>query len=189
MVAVLGSTGIKLITGEEFSRMDVPDHYELVRGRILPIPPPSHGHGRVEFNIAGPVYVFLQSNRLGTMAIGESGLYTGRNPDTVRGTDLTYVSNERLALRDRSLAYLDVAPDWITEVLSPSNTEAYIQEKLSEYFNIQVRMVWLVDLEARCVQVYRSLTEVRTFLEKDIITGEDVLPGFSMPVVKIFENL
>ena len=123
------------------------------------------------------------------MAIGDAGFYTERNPDTVRGADLSFTTNERLAKRDMTKAYLDVAPDWITEVLSPSNTEALIQEKLVEYFNINVRMVWLVDPESRCVHVYRSLTDVRTFHETDILTGEDILPGFSMPVAMIFENL
>jgi Uma2 family endonuclease len=123
------------------------------------------------------------------MAVGDSGLYTERDPDTVRGTDLCFTSNERLLERDKSKAYLDVAPDWITEVKSPSNTEAYIQEKLAEYFAINVRMVWLVDPEERCVHVYRSMTDIRTFNEGDTITGEDVLPGFTLPVAKIFENL
>ena len=71
----------------------------------------------------------------------------------------------------------------------PSNTDVYIQEKLEEYFAINVRMVWLVAPEARCVHVYRSLTDIRTFKETDTLTGGDVLPGFEMPVAKIFENL
>ena len=188
MATVITPTAINLITGEEFARMDVPDYYELVRGRIVPMPPPNYTHGSVESNIHGHVFVFLQANPGGRLATGEVGLYTGRNPDTVRGADFTFTTLERLAKRDKSLAYLDVAPDWITEVLSPSNTDVYIQDKLAEYFNIGVRMVWLVDPEARCVHVYRSLTDVRTFQEKDTITGEDVLPGFSIQVAKFFEN-
>lgn len=189
MATVTTPTEIKLITGEEFALTDVPDYYELVRGRIVPMPPPTHGHGRAGFNIAGPAFVFLQTNPLGQMAIGDSGIYTERDPDTVRGADLYFVSNLRLAKRDKTKGYLTVAPDWITEVRSPSNTDAYIEEKLGEYFNIGVRMVWLVDPEARCVHVYRSLKDVRTFHENDTVGGEDVLPGFSLPVAKIFENL
>jgi Uma2 family endonuclease len=178
-----------LITGEEFARTDVPDYFELVRGRIVPMPPPTHGHGRVEFNIAGPVYVYLQAHPLGTVAVGEAGIYTERDPDTVRGVDFYFITHERLAKRDKSKGYLTVAPDWITEVLSPSNTEALVKEKLEEYFAINVRMVWLADADAKCVHVYRSLTDIHTFHENDTITGEDVLPGFTLAVAKIFENL
>ena len=153
------------------------------------MPPPNLNHGSVEFNIAGPVFVFLQTHPLGRMVIGESGIYTERDPDTVRGVDLYFISHEHFAKRDKAKGYLTVAPDWITEVKSPSNTEAYIQEKLAEYFAINVRMVWLADPEERCVHVYRSLTDIRTFNEGDTITGEDVLPGFTLPVAKIFENL
>jgi Uma2 family endonuclease len=189
MASVITPTAYKLITGEEFALMDVPEYYELVRGRIVPMPPPNHGHGKVEFNIAGPVFVFLQSNPLGHMAIGDSGVYTERDPDTVRGTDLNFTSNERLAKRDPSKAYLDVAPDWITEILSPSNTKTQVDDKLEEYFAIKVRTVWLVDPEERCVHVYRSLTDVKILHEADTITGEDVLPGFEIQVARFFENI
>jgi len=153
------------------------------------MPPPNYDHGSVEANICGHVFLFLQTHKLGRLATGETGVYTKRNPDTVRGVDFTFTSHDRLAKRDTTKAYLDVAPDWITEVKSPSNTAGYIQEKLDEYFNIDVRMVWIADPESRCVHVYRSLTDIRTFHENDTITGEDVLPGFAIQVAKFFENL
>ena len=189
MATITTPTAVKFMTGEEFALTDCPDSYELVRGRIVPMPPPNLNHGQVEGNIVGHVFVFLQSHKTGRVVCGDSGVYTGRDPDTVRGVDLYYISNERFAKRDTTKNYLTVAPDWIAEVKSPSNTEGYIQEKIAEYFNINVRMVWLVDPEERCVHVYRSLTDVRTFHEEDTITGEEVLPGFSLQVAKIFENL
>ncbi len=152
------------------------------------MPPPSFDHGGVESNIHGAAFIFLQAHDLGILRVGESGLYTRRDPDTVRGVDLYFISHERLAKRDRKLVYLDVAPDWITEVLSPSNRDIHVQEKITEYFAINVRMVWLVDPDERCVHVYRSLTQIRTFHENDIVTGEDVLPGFEIQVAKIFET-
>ena len=189
MATVITPPANQLITGEEFALMDVPDHYELVRGRIVPMPPPNYEHGTVEANICGHVFIFLQSHKLGRCATGEVGVYTKRNPDSVRGIDFMYTSYERLAKRDTTLFYLNVAPDSITEVLSPSNSVAYVEEKLEEYFNIDVRMVWLADPENRCVHVYRSLTDVRTLQCGDTITGEDILPGFSIQVAQIFENL
>jgi Uma2 family endonuclease len=189
MATVITPTANQLITGEEFALMDVPDHYELVRGRIVPMPPPNYDHGSVEAIICGEVYIFLKTHKFGRLCAGETGVYTARNPDTVRGTDMMYITNERLALRDTSLRYLNVAPDWITEVLSPSNTKAEVDEKLEEYFAINVRMVWLADPDARCVHVYRSLTDIRTLHESDTLSGEDVLPGFTLPVATIFENL
>lgn len=189
MATAITPTATELMTGEEFALTDVPNYYELVRGRIVSMRPPNLNHGTVEINIGGHVFMFLQIHKFGRLVGGDSGVYTGRDPDTVRGADLYYVSNERLAKRDMTKAYLTVAPDWITEVLSPSNTKADMQEKLAEYFNINIRMVWLVDPERRCVHVYRSLTDTRTFYEGDTITGEEVLPDFTLQVAKIFENL
>jgi Uma2 family endonuclease len=183
-------TANQAITGEEFALMEDPDSYELVLGRIVFMaPPPGSDHGGVESNLHGHVFVYLQRHRTGVLRVGESGIYTSRDPDTVRGVDLYFISHERFAQRDRTLKYLDVAPDWITEVLSPSNAEAHVKEKLAEYFAIHVRMVWLIDPVERCVHVYRSLTDVQIFLENDSVGGEDVLPGFTIQVAKLFENL
>lgn len=179
----------KLITGEEFALMDIPYPCELVRGRIVRMPPPNYDHSSIELNVGAPLHAFVQTHHLGRLGIGDGGLYTKRNPDTVRGADLTFTTHERLAQRDTTKAYLDVAPDLVAEVLSPSNTVALVKEKLEEYFAINVRIVWLVDPEARCVHVYRSMTDIRTFQENDTITGEDVLPGFEIQVAKFFENL
>lgn len=61
-------------------------------------------------------------------------------------------------------------------------------QKLREYFAIGVRLVWVVDPDARLIYAYRSLTDVREFTEADTLTGDDVLPGFAAPVAHLFED-
>jgi Uma2 family endonuclease len=79
-----------------------------------------------------------------------------------------------------------MAPDLCVEVLSPSNRMARIREKLAEYFQRGVRMVWIADPEDRTVAVYRSPEEGRILHETATLTGEDVLPGFSCQVADLF---
>ena len=190
MASVITPTESRLITGEEFARMDHAERCELVKGRIVPMPPPPNSdHSRVEASISFALFAFVRENKLGHIGTGEGGVYTGLNPDTVRGADITFISNDRNAKRDPTKTYLDVGPDLIVEVLSPSNSMSEMMEKLREYFEIDVRLVWLVDPEPRRVYAYRSLTDVRTFNETDTITGDDVLPGFSVEVARFFENV
>jgi Uma2 family endonuclease len=111
---------------------------------------------------------------------------TDRDPDTVRGSDVSYWSTERLPLDQEPEGYPDVAPDLAVEVLSPSNRMARVREKMRELFERSVRMIWVVDPEDRTVTVYRSLNEGRVLHESAKLQGEDVLAGFACPVADFF---
>ncbi len=73
------------------------------------------------------------------------------------------------------------------EVLSPHDSAAGLTQKLREYFAIGVRLVWVADPDARAVLAYRSLTDVREIRENDRLSGDDVLPGFDVAAVSLFE--
>lgn len=81
-----------------------------------------------------------------------------------------------------------MAPDLVVEVLSPEDRVADLTRKLREYFEIGVRLVWVVDPGTRSVFAYRALTDVREFRDSDRLPGDDVLPGFEVPVAQLFEE-
>ena len=72
--------------------------------------------------------------------------------------------------------------------MSPDDRWSEVTQKLREYFSIGVRLVWVADPATRTVYAYRSLTDVREFSETATLTGDDVLPGFSVPVSALFEE-
>ena len=123
---------------------------------------------------------FVEEHGLGTVMCNDVGVITERDPDSVRGPDVAYWSHERL--KEIPLGYIEVAPDLIVEVLSPSNTSKKIREKLAEYFTKGVRMVWVIAPEDRTLTIYRTPDEGRLLHETATVTGEDVLPGFSCRV-------
>ena len=88
----------------------------------------------------------------------------------------------------RSSGFLDVAPDLVVEILSPNDTVGELTQKLREYFAIGVMLVWVADPGAKCVFSYRSLTDVREFREPHLLEGDNVLPGFEVPVALLFEE-
>ncbi len=98
------------------------------------------------------------------------------------------MSHDRLAQRKSKQGYLDVAPELVVEVLSPDDSWSNVTQKLREYFAAGVELVWVADPASRSVHAYRSLTDVREFSSADTLTGDDVLPGFSVPVDKLFEE-
>jgi Uma2 family endonuclease len=158
---------------------------ELIEGKRVYMSPTSYRHGRIELKIGRLLDRFVEQHRLGQVMVGEVGIYTRRHPDTVRGADVAFISNERLS-QAQSENYLDVAPELIVEILSPNDRWRDVTDKLDEYFAVGVWGVWIVDPERRQVLAYRSPTEAKRFVAGDMLTGEKVLPGFSVPVDDLF---
>ena len=177
-----------LLTGEEALALGDIGSYELIEGRIVYTSPTGVAHGDYESNFVEFLKAFVRKNKLGKVVSGEVGLYTHRNPDTVRGADVAFISNDRYAQRQQQSGFLDVAPELIVEILSPDDRWSEVKQKLKEYFSIGVKLVWVADPADKTVYAYRSLTDVREFTAADALTGDDVLPGFSVQVAELFEE-
>jgi Uma2 family endonuclease len=176
------------ITGEELQHMSDLGPCELIDGRIVPMSPASDEHGRIEVNFAVALKQFVKDRGLGLVVGGEVGIFTQGNPDRVRAADVAYISHERHARRGRSAGFLDVAPELVVEILSPTDSAGDLTQKLREYFAAGVRLVWVADPATRSVLAYRSITDVRELRDADRLTGEDVLPGFEVAVAALFDE-
>jgi len=180
------STATKPITGEELFEMPGTDRCELVEGEIKQMSPTGRQHGRIESKLSRYLDEFVADRDLGEVMVGEVGIYTGRDPDTVRGADVLFISHERL--KDASPeGFLDVAPELIVEIMSPSNAWEDVRQKIEEYFGIGVKHVWIVEPINRAVQIYRSRDAVRTLSEDDTLKGDGILDGFAIAVRALFE--
>ena len=188
MAVVIEQRTDTLVTGEEALALGDIGPYELVEGRIVPMSPTADEHAGYESNFDEYIKAFVRQHKLGKVRVGEVGIYIRRNPDTVRAADVAFISNERYAQRKKKRGYLDVAPDLVVEILSPDDRWSDITQKLREYFSIGVKLVWAADPASRTVYAYRSLTDVREFKGTDSLPGDDVLPGFNVPVAALFEE-
>jgi Uma2 family endonuclease len=178
----------KLLTVDEFMRLPNPpdgSRQELVRGEIVTMAARGFRHGICQLNAASLLHAYARASGTGRVT-PESGVITERDPDTVRGPDVAFWSFERLPASSVPEAYPEVAPDMVVEVISATKRLAKVIEKLPEYFEIGVRIVWIVDSEDSTVRVYRSLEEGRILHTNATLSGEDVLPGFSCKVAELF---
>ncbi len=179
----------ELITAEQFVEMTFDAPVELVRGEIIEMARPGLRHGTVCSNVHHPVKSWSRSTNLGIVATNDTGVVTERNPDTVRGPDLLYISRERLPGGVVTSGILEIAPDLAIEVLSPSDVWKDVLEKISEYFAAGGRAVWVVDPEDKTVHVFRPDAKPRKLSGVDVLESRDVLPGFSCQVAQFFENI
>ena len=179
------------MTAEEFFLTKDPPGVvtELVRGKVVCMPPPGTSHGKWALRVAADVERFSTEHRLGEV-VGEAGFRLAKDPDTVRGVDAAFISYEQLAGRELpESGYLDGAPTLAVEVISPSNTERDVAEKIAEYFGAGAQRVWEVRPRLKLVTVHRRGAEPRTVDRTGILSSDDAgfaVEGFSLPVAAIF---
>jgi len=179
----------RLISGEEL--LDHPEwgHCELVRGKVVPVSPPRFEHGFVTNWLAFKITAFVTRQRLGKVTVADAGIYTARNPDTVRGPDVAYFSKERLKKERRPVGYSTVAPDLCVEIVSPRDRWSDITEKVNEYLAIGVRLVWVIDPARRKAHVYAPKMPPQVLQGKEKLDRETVLPGFKLSIEELFSEL
>jgi Uma2 family endonuclease len=111
-------------------------------------------------------------------------------PRLVRGPDVCFTSWEKRPERTvPGKPIADLIPDLVVEVLSPKNTRGEIARKLKEYFFAGVRLAWVIDPATRSAHVYASPDAKTVVAEKGTLDGGEVLPGFTLPLAKLFERL
>jgi Uma2 family endonuclease len=110
-------------------------------------------------------------------------------PRQVRLPDVTFVSWKQFPSRKiPKNPILRGHPDLAVEVLSKSNTRQEMKRTLKEYFKAGTQLVWIVDPPTKTVAVYNSPTTRRVVKLKDSLDGGDVLPGFKLPLSRIFRE-
>jgi Uma2 family endonuclease len=160
--------------------------HELVAGLIVAEPLPFARHDRVRRRLETLLEEFVASPRLGEV-FGEAGYLLARNPDTVRGPDLSFVRAERLVDFDDT-RFFRGAPDLAVEILSPSNRAGQVRAKVADYLNAGCPLVWVIDPSKKFGTAYRSLDAPRRITADESLDGEDVLPGLSIPLASIFQE-
>ncbi len=173
------------ITADELLRMSIPNkHVELVRGALVVREPAGGRHGWVTVRLTAPLAAFVQANDLGHVYAAETGFKLATQPDTVLAPDIAFISRERFP-DPVPLGYPPLAPDLVVEVVSPSDRPGEVVTKVADWLNAGTRLVWVLDPEERRAVAYRPAGIPTRLTVDDVLNGEDVVPGFSVPLADI----
>jgi Uma2 family endonuclease len=173
---------------EEHDWLRLPDRqrYELVDG-ILVEKPMGFYETRVGFILGIFLEEFARAHALGIVVVEPGSV---RVAGHIRLPDVAFFAWGNLPERRvPRVAILDIAPDLAVEVLSPSNTAGEMARKRGEYFRAGTRLVWEIEPELRQIRVYTDVDASATIGIDDTLTGEPVLPGFSLSVRELFERV
>ncbi len=170
------TTARRVATEDDLRAMPEDGHkYELVDGEIR-VSPAGDRHSLVAVQIAALLVAFVKQRKLGFVFGADAGFrLPGGN---VRSPDASFVATGRLPDDKVPDDWGRVAPDLAVEVISPGDRPRHVLDKVGEYLEAGVRLVWVIDPRRERAAVHRSITDVRELGRDDVVDGGDVLPGF-----------
>jgi Uma2 family endonuclease len=175
-------------TAEEFAERYAGQRAEFLFGKVVFPPMPFQQHRKMCFNAAYLLGTHVVPNDLGHITTNDSFVKVPMrdDPEKVRGADVCYFSYERVPKGDFPGGLLDISPDLIVEVKSPSDTWTLVFTKVGEYLTNGVRVVVVIDVDSRSASVYRPTERQQIVEQNETLTLPDVLPGFAVPVANFF---
>lgn len=173
-------------TPEDLLAMPDGKSYELVDGQLV-----ERNVSVLSSRVGGKLYSrvdrFCEENDLGEAWPADNGIQCFPDrPSKVRKPDVALVRKGRLPANLYAQGFLRVVPDLVAEVISPNDVAWELDEKITEYQGIGVRLVWIVNPEIRTIRVYRLNGPSFVLREHQELDGEDVLPGFRCRVGDLF---
>jgi Uma2 family endonuclease len=167
---------------EEFDQYGNVIHRELINGEVVTLPHAAQRHDIIRGNILSALNVYLHTNKgLGLRALPDAEFVIAANDTFI--PDCCLIAINRLSPEKHK--YIQGAPELAIEVVSPSESAAYLRIKTEAYLSHGSHSVWIVFPEVRSVMVYHrdSLRE----LKDDQTITDPLMPSFSAPVSAFFE--
>jgi Uma2 family endonuclease len=179
-----------LFTPDDLLRMEDAVNYELVDGKLV-----ERHMGMESSEIAARIVLligmFLRTQSVGRLFGADASYQCFSNaPKKVRKPDVSFIRSERVPGNRLPTGHCPIPPDLVVEVISPGDLAYEVEEKVAEYLDAGVPLVWIVNPPTRTVRIRRPKSSAHGSVAElsgdDVIDGEDVLPGFSCKVSEFF---
>jgi len=177
----------KLYTVEDLLEMDDDGcRHELIRGKLIAMPPTNENHSRLMFRLSGLLFEYQRLHPEIQWFAGDPGYILARDPDLLLGPDLAAVHAERLPEDFPRDTFSDVIPDVVIEIVSPSERVGQISAKVDAYLEAGVRLIWLINPMRRSVTAHSPDQHTQIFEGDDVLDGGEVLPEFRLLLAELF---
>jgi len=156
-------------------------------GELIVNPPTGGGSGKRNLSISGQLSNWFEANdTLGEAFDSSTGfkLPNGAN----RSPDASWVRKDRweaLTL-DEQEGFVPLCPDFVVELRSPTDRLQALREKMQEYMENGAQLGWLINPPQKQVEIYRSGQEVEVLDHPSTLSGEAVLPDFTLSLKRIW---
>lgn len=157
-------------------------------GEIIIMAPTGSDIDVFNLEIASDLVLWNRKTKLGYIFGNNAGFTLPNN--AVRSPDAAFIKKEewqKVALSDRK-RFAHVCPDFVIELLSETDHEIFAQEKMREWMENGCELSWMINPKEKETTIYRKngKIEIKTF--DSILDGENVLPGFTIDLSRIFKG-
>lgn len=156
------------------------------KGELIVMPPTGSETGGQNSSLTGQLWLWNRTNKLGRSFDSSAG-FTLPN-GAIRSPNASWIKQERwdALSQAQKRKFAPICPDFVVELCSPGDRLADVQSKMQEYLDNGTRLGWLIVPETRQVEVYRLNRHVEILSNPVSLSGEDVLPGFSLDLSDIW---
>ena len=156
-------------------------------GELMIMSPTGSETGRRNLDLEGQFWYWNKQNKLGVVFDSSTG-FTLPN-GAKRSPDVSWIAINRwnsLTLEEKT-GFAPIAPDFVLELKSPTDSLLTLQQKMTEYMGNGVRLGWLINPETKRVEVYQLGKSKEVLENSDTISNDDVLPGLIIDLATIWE--
>jgi Uma2 family endonuclease len=179
-------------TADDVFDLPVPPHlrgYELVDGQLVEVSAATLPHGRMIAEISRRLLNFLDANdvRGGVYADGGYVLGLPQDRERLRAPDVSFVTQATLARYggEPERGFARFVPDFAIEVDSPNRRPRVEHQRIQDYLDAGVRLLWVIHTTTRSATVYRADGSAQLLRQGETLDGEDLLPGLRIPLSEI----
>ncbi|HEY3330703.1 MAG TPA: Uma2 family endonuclease [Capsulimonadaceae bacterium] len=176
----------KIYTQDDLIRLDGQGYrFELIKGELIPMSQTSRFHGLYTNDLAAYVTIYVLEHDMGECYAAESGFLLARDPDTVLAPDFAFVRKERIAELNPD-GFVTGPPDLVLETKSPRDSLRGLKKKMARWLEYGAKVGLLIIPEEQTLTVYLSGAEPILLMREDTLAVDDVLPGFSLQLTRLF---
>lgn len=177
-------------TPEETLRIEDGHRYEWIDGQWVEKKIMGAKAGLILLRIMIRVGAFAEARQLGLPFSSDAGyLIFPDTPKRVCYPDGSLIRRGRLPDDQAPEGHIHIAPDLALEVVSPNDLAYEVEQKVVDYLQAGVSLVWVVYPNTRHVMVYRRNGPCSRLTPGDELSGEDLLPGFTCRIADIFAGI
>ncbi|MGF1990439.1 MAG: Uma2 family endonuclease [Nostoc sp. ZfuVER08] len=154
-------------------------------GTLETMPPTGGISGNREIKAGAYLLNWVESRDLGEVFGPSTGFRLANT--AVRSPDAAFVAKGRLpeGWDEQEDKFINLAPDFVIEIRSKNDSLTKLKAKMEEYIANGVQLGWLIDSRNQQALVYRRDGSITQYPATATLSGEDVVPGFMLPLKKL----
>ncbi|WP_319418610.1 Uma2 family endonuclease [Pleurocapsa sp. FMAR1] len=155
-------------------------------GKLIIMSPTGSESGKKNLNLAFQFELWNRQSKTGVVFDSSTGFRLSNG--AIRSPDVSWIAGDRWnSLGDKQKrGFAPIDPDFVIELLSPTDNLSTTQQKMAEYLDCGVKLGWLINPDAKEVEIYRLGEDKELISNPSNLSGEDILPGLTMDLSDIF---